>query len=500
MNILVIENYKKSFNNTLGRLRKIFGDFENFVLADSNPTYFEIKSHNLISISQNTFDSPFRFYANLFKKFPDAMIYRINKPNYPLNKLLFSEVNERYNENFDYVYSNAEECNLEGYFFERININAFKFLKKQNTKLLPNNAFNCSLMKNSVRHFISLDLRNFYYRDCFEMLFYSPKFISINLTPSCNYTCVKCQFHSSLLDKEKKIKFQKDFVDIFKFEELLERVGDFKLLQTIYPNITGEPLLHPQIVEIVKLTKKYGYNSGFTTNAFLLTKQLSDELVDAGIGPLAFSLDTLDKKKYNKIQAGGDLTTVSNNIKYFNKIFKEKNGFPGGCINVVLDESNKNEEQDLINMWNNEGMNVQISTYYNIFDNNRPFFNNDKWGPGDRKPCWALWQSLFLTHEGRIVSCGAMAKTLGLKDNIFDKPAKELWRCEALNKLRIQQLTGVKPGYCKEFTCWTGPMTTYAENENQMVIYAQASTQYFPKKETTLLKKISSKISNYLNQ
>ena len=69
----------------------------------------------------------------------------------------------------------------------------------------------------------------------------------------------------------------------------------------------------------------------------------------------------------------------------------------------------------------------------------------------------------ILTEDGRVVSCGAMAKTLGLKENIFKTSPDKLWRSEALNKLRKQQLTGIKPGYCKEFTCWTAPITTYVE-------------------------------------
>ena len=105
-------------------------------------------------------------------------------------------------------------------------------------------------------------------------------------------------------------------------------MSKYKLLKTIYPNITGEPLIHPQIVEIVKLTKKYNFHCGFTTNGFLLSKTLTHQLIEAGIGPLAFSLDTLNKEKYNKIQSGGDLGIVEENIKYFNKVFKEKMDIP----------------------------------------------------------------------------------------------------------------------------------------------------------------------------
>lgn len=481
MHLLVIEELEDCFQNSIDTIRHNFGNIENFVVIKLVNGRYTILKDNFINIKKKHYDNPFSFFNYVFKKFPQLIVFRIFKPNYPLNPKLYSEINDNFpNKKYDYIFSNGEECGLEGYFLERFNLNAINYLKKQNLKTLPNNSLNCSLMKKAGRHFFSLSLRKFYYEECFELLFNSPRSISINLTPSCNYTCLKCQFHSSLLDEDKKVKYKDSYVDLKKYEFFLKKVSKYKLLKTIYPNITGEPLIHPKIVEIVKLTKKYNFHCGFTTNGFLLSKTLTHQLIEAGIGPLAFSLDTLNKEKYNKIQSGGDLGIVEENIKYFNKVFKEKNGYPGGVINFVLDHQNEEEKNEFVKKWNSEGMNVQISSYYNIFDKNRPYYNNEDWGPGTRKPCWALWMGLFLTADGRVVSCGAMAKTLGLKENIFKTSPDKLWRSEALNKLRKQQLTGTKPGYCKEFTCWTAPITTYVEENNQLILKSQATNNYYP--------------------
>ena len=70
------------------------------------------------------------------------------------------------------------------------------------------------------------------------------------------------------------------------------------------------------------------------------------------------------------------------------------------------------------------------------FDRNRPYKEEIEWGPQTRQPCWALWQTMYLNEEGRMISCGAMAKTLGLKENIFEMSAYDLWRCESMEKLK----------------------------------------------------------------
>ena len=80
----------------------------------------------------------------------------------------------------------------------------------------------------------------------------------------------------------------------------------------------------------------------------MLSKTLTHQLIEAGIGPLAFGLDTLNKEKYNKIQSGGDLGIVEENIKYFNKGFFKENGYPGGVINFVLDHQNEEEKMNLL--------------------------------------------------------------------------------------------------------------------------------------------------------
>jgi len=58
---------------------------------------------------------------------------------------------------------------------------------------------------------------------------------------------------------------------------------------------------------------------------------------------------------------------------------------------------------------------------------------------------------------------------------------EELWRCDAIRRLREAQLTGMKPGYCKEFTCWTGMTSTWVANGEDLELRSQGFTQHVPK-------------------
>jgi uncharacterized Fe-S cluster-containing radical SAM superfamily enzyme len=53
----------------------------------------------------------------------------------------------------------------------------------------------------------------------------------------------------------------------------------------------GEPLSHPNIVDMVRQAKALGLSVELITNATLLDKSLASQLIDAGLDMLWVSLD-----------------------------------------------------------------------------------------------------------------------------------------------------------------------------------------------------------------
>lgn len=73
----------------------------------------------------------------------------------------------------------------------------------------------------------------------------------------------------------------------------------------------GEPLVHPQIIEIVRRIASTPYieEVSLTTNAMLL-ELLAQPLADAGLGRVNISLDSLNADKFKRITRGGQLDRV----------------------------------------------------------------------------------------------------------------------------------------------------------------------------------------------
>lgn len=472
--ILLIDNLAADSPNTAAAIARLFG-CESWLVGSSQGDRFKPRQAQGVPChSLGVWGDLVEFLTGLAQTWP--VILRVCAANYPLDPRLLSEVMEGLPpERYDYVLSTGEECGLAGYFLERITPGALARLRPRKVKVMPPGYLNLSGTPGSGRHWFSLDLRRFYYVDQFETLFDSPRSVALNLFGQCNYTCLKCQYHSSALTSKREYPGE---MSLERFARALEKFKDYKRLAAIYPTITGEPLMHGSIVEIVEMIKTAGYACAFTTNASLLTPEMGDRLLDAGLDGMAFSVDTLDGEKYRRLQAGGELAQVERNIIAYRDAAIRKRGSFAATINFVVGPDNQGEREAFKRHWGELGLDVQFATYYDIFDENRPYFDQLEWGPSQRMPCWALWIGLYLTGEGRLVSCGSMAKSLGAKDSIFEMSAPELWRCEAMQTLRRQQLTGVKPGYCKEFNCWTGMLATCTAEDDQVSINARGHTNH----------------------
>ena len=77
----------------------------------------------------------------------------------------------------------------------------------------------------------------------------------------------------------------------------------------------GEPLLLPNIAEMIARTKKVAGKVELITNGILLTDQRSRELIEAGLDTLWVSLDGATPEHYADVRLGAALPQVLENIK-----------------------------------------------------------------------------------------------------------------------------------------------------------------------------------------
>jgi len=117
-----------------------------------------------------------------------------------------------------------------------------------------------------------------------------PSFVQIDLTNNCNNDCIGCWCNSPLLEEKKinpEVKNQ-----ALPYERVISLIDEFYKMGVshIYYAGGGEPFMHPQIMDILRYTKKRGFTCYVNTNFTLVDEKVAKELADLKIDHLTVSV------------------------------------------------------------------------------------------------------------------------------------------------------------------------------------------------------------------
>ncbi|MGQ4891436.1 MAG: radical SAM protein [Candidatus Njordarchaeia archaeon] len=167
-----------------------------------------------------------------------------------------------------------------------------------------------------------------------------PKILQLEPTNMCNFNCLMCirRFWNTELSHMSMDLYTKIAREVFPNIERLTLYGE------------GEPLIHPNILDMVRMAKELLPKDAtvfFITNGSLMSQKMADKLfVDLKMDEVAFSVDTTDFPKLQRIRNGIHPLTVFKNLEYVAKL-KEKEGFKLG-ISMVLMRDNYADFPDMV--------------------------------------------------------------------------------------------------------------------------------------------------------
>lgn len=116
--------------------------------------------------------------------------------------------------------------------------------------------------------------------------------VSWNTTNACNMYCDHCYREAGCKAEEE--------LSTSEAKTMLEQIAraGFKIM--IFSG--GEPLLRPDILELVAYATKLGLRPVFGTNGTLITLDMAKKLKEAGAMGMGISLDSMDAKKHNEFR------------------------------------------------------------------------------------------------------------------------------------------------------------------------------------------------------
>ncbi len=142
--------------------------------------------------------------------------------------------------------------------------------------------------------------------------YYLPEFINIELTNHCNLRCLICPHGHDLIKK-------KGYMDVAVYKKIIDEISECPDWVPNRINLVGvgESLLHPAFMEMAKYSKQAGYTQILTTNAFFLTRNKTDEIVDEHLlDQIEISFDN-NEDSYVRYKGGRIYDIIIDNIDYF---------------------------------------------------------------------------------------------------------------------------------------------------------------------------------------
>jgi len=214
----------------------------------------------------------------------------------------------------------------------------------------------------------------------------------------------------------------------------------------------GEPLLHPDIVEMIKYTavKVVADKIEILTNGFLLTPEISDALISAGLNRLVISLQGTSKEKYWEVsRVKIDFGSFVRNIKYFYE-HKGKAHLYLKIVDSALD--GKEDEKRFYDTFGDICDNIAIEhivpihegiNYETVLKGKEISLTQFGLPVLELKICPQPFFHMQLNPDGKIVPCYSWDYP-EIMGNANNQSAYEIWNGESFKRFRRKMLDGRK--------------------------------------------------------
>ncbi|MCH4903860.1 radical SAM protein [Cylindrospermopsis raciborskii CHAB3438] len=258
-----------------------------------------------------------------------------------------------------------------------------------------------------------------------------PPYLQIEPTSICNYRCVFC-YQTDNVFTQRKNGFM-GHMTLETFRTIIDQAeGNIEFISLAS---RGEPLLCPEIEDMLAYTRGKFLNLKMNTNASMLDERKAHAILQSGIQTLVFSADAAQEPLYGQLRVNGKLERVLSNIRQFQKI--KETQYSNSKIITRVSGVKFDERQSLDDMeeyWGelvDQVAFVNYNPWENVYDNSPTHV---------QKPCSDLWRRMFVWWDGKVNPCDVDYRSTLAVGFVGDSDLSSLWLSPAYERLRIAHL------------------------------------------------------------
>jgi radical SAM protein with 4Fe4S-binding SPASM domain len=257
-------------------------------------------------------------------------------------------------------------------------------------------------------------------------------------------------------------------------EKFRQLIDDLPPAGVFVPQGIGEPTMHPQIVELIKIAsdaRKFD-KIEINTNALVRSAEFYKQLFDAGLNDLTVSVDSLSGNVIDSVRKGTELPKLEQRLKEFAMLFPGRIG-----VRITVSKWNYDELPSLLEKINDIGkFKIWIHPFFDM-GNDAGILSSDKkndlfaevnqfrrrfsrlkitvtqMDPSD-KICISPWRHAVIRVDGKVKPCcNFMYEEINL-GNVFEEPFQKVWRSARMEEFR-QDFLKKSPSCCKHCPFYT---------------------------------------------
>jgi MoaA/NifB/PqqE/SkfB family radical SAM enzyme len=242
----------------------------------------------------------------------------------------------------------------------------------------------------------------------------------------------------------------------------------------LYLEGSGEPFIHPRIMDIVRRLKKAGFCLTIFTNGTLLNANRVEELIETRVNMVRFSIWAGAESTFERNYPGSDkknFSRITESLQHFQRLrMKFGSVYPKVHLYFVVNKLNKDEIPNIINLADryrcdgitfgqfisrNENMNTisfdsqqeraelmkELKQYKTVLEQkslgHTMTHDIEKLAAGPESwlfsPCLVCWFHMRILGNGDIVPCCRSSYRLG---NITEHSLEEIWDGPIIKEFR----------------------------------------------------------------
>jgi len=266
-----------------------------------------------------------------------------------------------------------------------------------------------------------------------------PTSMAVESTAACNLDCPFCRYGQSAelvgqtahSDIERKV----GNVDLALYrDKILPSAKEFGIKQ-IQLHFQGEPLMNKKLVEMITLGKESGMWMQFFTNGLLMTEKKMDELLDANVDLVRFSIDGNSQDTYKLHRVGGDFDQVIEILTEFASKARDRSSKVKIQWSYIVTSNNEHELESARKRSESLGVEFMAKVLNTQDVSWRPKISS--WLKDYKsKPCQDIFTIFNVQWNGDVVPCCYDVEGKVVLGNLVDNTMEEIWRLPRFKEFR----------------------------------------------------------------